>query len=95
MSGGEAFGLLYERWLAPMVKLLEDLLVEAVCAGVIRPIDTRLAVMLISGAMGQPFAEPRVARRAFDLDMLAPPMVEAYADLIVHTLLEGLLLTPR
>jgi AcrR family transcriptional regulator len=94
MSGGEAYGLLYERWLAPMVKFLQDELTEGVRVGVVRPIDTRLAVLLIAGAVGQPFAEPRVARHAFQLDMLAPAMVEAYGEFIVQTLLQGLL-TPR
>lgn len=89
-AGGEAFDLLYTRWLLPLVRFLEEQVQRAVDDGFLREIDVRYAYFAIVGICTQPFGAAAVARRAFGFSSWTEQEIEAYADLAIDLLLHGM-----
>jgi AcrR family transcriptional regulator len=90
-GGGRAFNRLYQRWLASLVQLFRDEITAAEKEGTVRPLEPALLYFIIVGACVEPFAQPELARRAFDLDIQDPAQVERYASTLSDVLLLGML----
>lgn len=91
-AGSEIYAELYDKWLEPMVQLLEHELVAAIADGTVRSsFDAKLLYFALVGASVEPFNNPSTARRAFGLDVRDPRTIRQYADLVVDLFLRGLL----
>jgi len=89
-SGGEAFEMLYERWLAPLIAFMAGEVRNAIDDGTMRDVDPAHAYFAVVGLCTEPFGVREIARRSFGLDLSTAEGVERYAEFAVELLLRGL-----
>ena len=87
----EAFDLIYQQWLSPLVQFFRDEIEAATRDGTVRAFDPGLLYFLIVGASVEGFAQPETARRAFGLDLSTPDNIARYAEAVIEVLLRGIL----
>jgi TetR/AcrR family transcriptional regulator len=87
----EAFELIYERWLGPLVQFFRDEIDAATKDGTVRAFEPGLLYFLIVGASVEGFAQPETARRAFGLDLSTPDSIDRYAAAVIEVLMRGIL----
>ncbi|HEX4456539.1 MAG TPA: TetR/AcrR family transcriptional regulator [Polyangia bacterium] len=91
----DAFDLIYQRWLSPLVQFFRDEIEAATRDGTVREFDPGLLYFLIVGASVEGFAQPETARRAFGLDLSTPDSIERYAEAVIEVLMRGILKQPQ
>ena len=88
---GEAYELLYERWLTKLVGIFKSEIALAIKRGAVRDdIDRRCLFFLIVGALDAPFRDGELSRRSFGLDLQKPKALEQYARSLLTSLFEGI-----
>jgi TetR/AcrR family transcriptional regulator len=88
---GEAYELLYSRWLTKLVDIFKKEITRAIKAGAVRDdIDQRCMFFLLVGALDAPFRDVELSRRSFGLDLRKPKALQHYARAVMLSLFEGL-----
>jgi AcrR family transcriptional regulator len=93
--GGEGFTQMYSRWLRSLVQLFRDEISAGVADGTLRAFEPGFLYFTIVGACVEGFAQPKLARRAFHLEMDQPAVIDRYADVLADVLLHGMLAKHR
>jgi TetR/AcrR family transcriptional regulator len=94
VSGGMGFETLYRDYLAPLVKVFEGVVQEAIRDGAFAKTEIPFAYFFVVGAATQLFAEPETAKRAFGLDARDPKLVDRYAEYVVNLVMRALSAKP-
>lgn len=89
----EAFDHLFKKFLQPIIVLTQSLLERAKQEGVL-VLDPRLVHFVIVGAAMEPFSEPELVRRGFDMEPFSEEFIESYVDTIC-SLVEGAFRDPQ
>jgi TetR/AcrR family transcriptional regulator len=90
-ASGEAYELLYSRWLTRLVEIYKTEINRAIKQGAVRnDIDQRCLFFLLVGAIDAPFRDSELSRRSFGLDMQKKKTLEQYASTLMMSLFEGI-----
>lgn len=93
---GEAYELLYERWLTRMVAIFKAEISRAIKEGAVRKdIDQRCLYLLLTGALDAPFRDAELSRRSFGLEMKKKKALEQYASALLTSLFDGIAAAPE
>lgn len=90
-AAGEAYDLLYERWLTRLVAIFKGEIARAIKEGAVRKdIDQRCLFLLLVGALDAPFRNAELSRRSFGLEMRKKKALQQYAAVLMTSLFDGI-----